>query len=62
MPRPKGRPLPQSHIEAIRRARLRQGRWERAFTPIRQAADAGNERLAVRLLREYIRNRKQEAA
>ncbi len=39
-------------------------RWARLklFDPIREAADAGDERLAIKLLREYIRNRKQEAA
>ena len=32
------------------------------FAPIKGAADAGNEREAIRLLREYIKARKAEAA
>jgi hypothetical protein len=55
--RPKGRPLPQEHRERIRAAMQRVS----AFTPVRLAADAGNEREAIRLLRAYIRDRKEAA-
>jgi hypothetical protein len=34
----------------------------RLFAPVWEAADAGNERLAVRLLREYMKLRKEEDA
>ena len=56
--RPKGRPLEESHRENIRRAR----QWVRLFAPIKEAADAGNEREAVRLLRQYMRSKREEAA
>jgi hypothetical protein len=56
--RPKGRPLPQEHRDSIRRARY----WITLFVPIKEAADAGNEREAIRLLREYMRNKRKEAA
>jgi hypothetical protein len=62
MARPKGKPLPDSHRENITRAVRERARLMRAFAPIREAADSGDERLAIRLLREYIRSRKQEAA
>ena len=52
---------PQEERERIRQTMLAKG-WLSLFRPIREAADAGNEREAVRLLREYIRSRKREAA
>jgi hypothetical protein len=54
-------PMPQETRERISRT-MRAKSWLSLFTPIRQAADAGNEREAVRLLRAYIRDRKEEAA
>jgi hypothetical protein len=36
--------------------------WSHWFAPIKHAADAGNRREAIRLLDEYIRHRKEEAA
>lgn len=56
--RPKGRPLPQSHRDNIRTAR----QWMRHFMPIRDAANAGNRREAIRLLDEYIRSRNGKEA
>lgn len=36
--------------------------WMSIFAPIKAAADAGNRREAIRLLDEYIKARKSEAA
>jgi hypothetical protein len=58
MARPKGRPLPAEHRENIRKRR----RWVTAFVPIRDAAESGDRRKAIRLLDEYVRNNKPEEA
>ena len=58
MARPKGQALTPEHRENIRLAR----QWVRAFVPIRDAADAGDEREAVRLLKLYIKSRKESEA
>jgi hypothetical protein len=36
--------------------------WTRIFTHVRRAADAGDERQAVRLLRAYLRERREADA
>jgi hypothetical protein len=36
--------------------------WTRIFTHVRRAADAGDERQAVRLLRAYLRERREKEA
>ena len=61
MARPKGYVMPEESREKTRRTMMEHGARLRAFRPIREAADSGNERLAVRLLRQYIR-RQREAA
>ncbi len=55
---PLGTTMPQSHRDNIRRAR----QWMRYFMPIRDAANAGNRREAIRLLDEYMKSRKEQAA
>lgn len=49
----RGVPLPES------RGRMRR---MRLFTPIWEATEAGDEQLAVKLLREYMKLRREEAA
>jgi len=53
--------MPEEMRENLRTAQRERWRKVKLFDPIRQAAEAGNERLAVRLLREYIRNQKAAA-
>ena len=66
MPVPtKGSVRPQEERDRIsegtRAALRRRPPWTHWFSPIKQTADAGDERLAVRLLREYIKSRKDAA-
>jgi hypothetical protein len=58
MPRPRDRAITEEHRENIRRAQMERWRRLKAFTPVREAIEAGDERLAVRLVREMVRGRK----
>jgi hypothetical protein len=65
MGRPPGYTVPEEEIER-RNATMRETfkvrpQWSTWFAPIKRAADAGNRREAIRLLDEYIRNRRDAA-
>jgi hypothetical protein len=57
----KGSTKPEPWKEKVRRSILDRQEWVRETAHLREAVEAGNERLAVFLVRELIRSRKEAA-
>ena len=62
MGRRKGCTNSQEHNARISAKAQEYAYWSRIFTHVRRAADAGDERQAVRLLRAYLRERREKEA
>ena len=59
--RPKGFIMPESHRQKIQAKAIARSQWFRETAHLREAVEAGNERLAVFLVREMLRSRKAAA-
>jgi hypothetical protein len=62
MPRPKGRPIPESHREKVRQSILLRQAWVNETIRLREAVDADDEKLAVLLVRNILRDRRKASA
>lgn len=61
MGRPRGQAITEEHRQAIIQGQTERWRHIKEFWPIREAVEAGDERKAIRLLRELIRERREAA-